>query len=125
MTPEELAAYREWVRISNFESNTWPPMGLSHIDQQAAQIAELETRIDLLQNELFEMLKGKDAQEVISELMTRIDNQTVRISELEVDLEEERYNSEAFMDEISRLVLYNVDLENHIKTLKKIAKEGR
>lgn len=46
MTPEELAAYREWVRISNFESNTWPQMGLSHIDQQAARIAELEADLE-------------------------------------------------------------------------------
>ena len=49
MTPEELAAYREWVRISNFESNTWPQMGLSHIDQQAARIAELEAQVAALQ----------------------------------------------------------------------------
>ena len=48
MTPEELAAYREWVRISNFESNTWPQMGLSHIDQQAARIAELEAQVAAL-----------------------------------------------------------------------------
>ena len=48
MTPEELAAYREWVRISNFESNTWQQMGLSHIDQQAARIAELEAQVAAL-----------------------------------------------------------------------------
>ena len=48
MTPEELAAYREWVRISNFESNTWPQMGLSHIDQQAARIAELGAQVAAL-----------------------------------------------------------------------------
>lgn len=41
-------------------------------EEQAARIAELETRVDLLQNELFEVRKGKDAQEVISELMARI-----------------------------------------------------
>ena len=83
MTPEELAAYREWVRISNFESNTWPQMGLSHIDQQAARIAELEA-----------------------------------------DLEKEEHNSEAFMDKIGEQACYIVDLENQIKTLKKIAVEG-
>lgn len=42
MTPEELAAYREWVRIMEFKRNSWPCMALDHIDQQAARIAELE-----------------------------------------------------------------------------------
>lgn len=42
MTPEELAAYREWVRIMEFKHNSWPCMALDHIDQQAARIAELE-----------------------------------------------------------------------------------
>lgn len=55
----------------------------------------------------------------ITELMARIDNQTVRIAELETDLEKEEYNNEAFMDEISRLVLYIVDLESKIADLKK------
>ena len=42
MSPEELAAYREWVRIMEFKRNSWPCMALDHIDQQAARIAELE-----------------------------------------------------------------------------------
>ena len=55
----------------------------------------------------------------------QIDNQIVRISELETDLAQEEHNSEAFMDEISRLVLYIVDLESKIAALKKIAEEER
>jgi hypothetical protein len=43
MTPEELAAYREWVRIMEFKHNSWPCMALDHIDQQAARIAELDS----------------------------------------------------------------------------------
>ena len=42
MTPEELAAYREWVRIMEFKRNSWPCMALDHIDQQAARMM-LET----------------------------------------------------------------------------------
>ncbi len=55
------------------------------------------------------------------ELKTQIDNQTVRIAELETDLAQEVYNSEAFMNEISKLVRYIVDLETQVKALKKIA----
>jgi hypothetical protein len=42
MSPEELA---EWIRISKFASNSWPCMALDHIDQQAAQIAELDDAV--------------------------------------------------------------------------------
>ena len=42
MSPEEITAYREWVRIMEFKRNSWPCMALDHIDQQAARIAELE-----------------------------------------------------------------------------------
>ena len=44
MTPEELAAYREWLRIMEFKDNEWPCMALIHIDQQAALIIELAKR---------------------------------------------------------------------------------
>ena len=46
---------------------------LAHIDSQAAQIKQLEDHNDLLQNELFELRKGKDAQEAISDLMAQIE----------------------------------------------------
>ena len=48
MTPEELAAYREWLRIMEFKDNAWPCMALTHIDQQAARIAELEAQVAAL-----------------------------------------------------------------------------
>lgn len=59
---------------------------MSIIDQQSIQIIELQTQVDLLHNEVFELRKGKDSQEVISELMARIDVQTNRIAELEAQV---------------------------------------
>ena len=47
MTPEELAAYREWVRIMEFKRNSWPCMALDHIDQQAARIKELDDAVSI------------------------------------------------------------------------------
>jgi hypothetical protein len=48
ITPEELVAYREWVRIMEFKDNAWPCMALTHIDQQAARIAELAAQVTAL-----------------------------------------------------------------------------
>ena len=48
ITPEELVAYREWVRIMKFKDNAWPCMALTHIDQQAARIAELAAQVTAL-----------------------------------------------------------------------------
>lgn len=59
---------------------------MSIIDQQSIQIIELQTQVDLLHNEVFELRKGKDSQEVISELMARIDVQADRIAELEAQV---------------------------------------
>jgi hypothetical protein len=41
-------------------------------EEQTAMIAELETQIDLLQNEIFELRKGKDSQKDISDLMAQV-----------------------------------------------------
>ena len=61
MSPEELVAYREWVRIMEFKRNSWPCMALDHIDQQAAQIKELDDAVsDTLENitKLFETVNA-------------------------------------------------------------------
>lgn len=42
------------------------------IVNQSKRIAELEAQVDLLQNEIFELRKGKDSQKVISELMAQV-----------------------------------------------------
>jgi hypothetical protein len=42
---------------------------IMNYEEQTTRIAGLETQIDLLQNEIFELRKGKDSQKVISELM--------------------------------------------------------
>lgn len=52
MTPEELAAYREWLRIMEFKDNAWPCMALTHIDQQAADIERLHLVIDSCHEDL-------------------------------------------------------------------------
>ena len=41
-------------------------------EEQTARIAGLETQIDLLQNEIFELRKGKDSQKAISDLMDQV-----------------------------------------------------
>lgn len=41
-------------------------------EEQTARIAGLETQIDLLQNEIFELHKGKDSQKAISDLMAQV-----------------------------------------------------
>ena len=41
-------------------------------EEQTARIAGLETQIDLLQNEIFELRKGKDSQKAISDLMAQV-----------------------------------------------------
>ena len=41
-------------------------------EEQTTRIAGLETQIDLLQNEIFELRKSKDSQKVISELMAQV-----------------------------------------------------
>ena len=45
---------------------------IMNYEEQTARIAGLETQIDLLQNEIFELRKGKDSQKVISELMAQV-----------------------------------------------------
>jgi len=41
-------------------------------EEQTTRIAGLETQIDLLQNEIFELRKGKDSQKAISDLMAQV-----------------------------------------------------
>ena len=41
-------------------------------EEQTPRIAELETQTDLLQNEIFELRKGKDSQKAISDLMAQV-----------------------------------------------------
>ena len=45
---------------------------IMNYEEQITRIAGLETQIDLLQNEIFELRKGKDSQKVISELMAQV-----------------------------------------------------
>jgi len=45
---------------------------IMNYEEQTTRIAGLETQIDLLQNEIFELRKGKDSQKVISELMAQV-----------------------------------------------------
>ena len=52
MTPEELATYREWVRIMEFKHNSWPCMALDpENDTLKTRIAELEATVAALKEE--------------------------------------------------------------------------
>ena len=95
MSPEELAAYREWIRISKFASNSWPCMALDHIDQQAAQIAELDDAVSGPLENITKMLETVNAE-----------NQTLK-------------------SQISDLEKRNADLEARVAALKEIAGEER
>ena len=72
MSPEELVEIRKNLRPNGPYSYPIPEL-VAHIDFQAAQIKQLDDHNDLLQNELFELRKGKDAQEAISDLMAQIE----------------------------------------------------
>ena len=87
MSPEELAAYREWIRISKFASNSWPCMALDHIDQQATQIAELDDAVSGPLENIAKMLETVNADTMFAGVIQtwKTENQTLKsqISDLE------------------------------------------
>jgi len=87
MTPEELAAYREWVRIMEFKRNSWPCMALDHIDQQAARIAELVGAVSGPLENIAKMLETVNEDMIFSGIIqtwkTENDTLKTRITELE------------------------------------------
>ena len=91
MTPEELAAYREWVRIMEFKRNSWPCMALDHIDQQAARIAELDDAVSGPLENITKMLETVNEDMIFSGIIQTWKNENdtlkTRIAELEKDLE--------------------------------------
>ena len=80
MTPEELAAYREWVRIMEFKRNSWPCMALDHIDQQAARIAELDGAVSGPLENIAKMLETVNADMIFAGVIQtwKNENQTLR-----------------------------------------------
>ena len=87
MTPEELAAYREWVRIMEFNRNSWPCMALDHIDQQAARIAELDDAVSGPLENIAKMLETVNEDTIFSGIIQTWKNENdtlkTRIAELE------------------------------------------
>ena len=87
MSPEELAAYREWVRIMEFKRNSWPCMALDHIDQQAARIAELDGAVSGPLENIAKMLETVNEDMIFSGIIQtwKTENQTLKsqISDLE------------------------------------------
>ena len=108
MTPEELAAYREWIRISKFASNSWPCMALDHIDQQAAQIAELDDAVSGPLENITKLLETVNADTIFAGVIQiwKTENQTLK-------------------SQISDLEKRNADLEAQVAVLKKIAEDER
>jgi len=80
MSPEELAAYREWIRISKFASNSWPCMALDHIDQQATQIAELDDAVSGPLENIAKMLETVNADTMFAGVIQtwKTENQTLK-----------------------------------------------
>ena len=108
MTPEELATYREWVRIMEFKRNSWPCMALDHIDQQAARIAELDGAVSGPLENIAKMLETVNADMIFFGIIQtwKTENQTLKL-------------------QISDLEKRNADLEAQVVALKEIAVEGR
>ena len=108
MTPEELATYREWVRIMEFKRNSWPCMALDHIDQQAAQIKELDDAVSGPLENITKMLETVNADTIFAGVIQiwKTENQTLR-------------------SQISDLEKRNADLEAQVAALKKIAEDER
>ena len=108
MTPEELAAYREWVRIMEFKRNSWPCMALDHIDQQAARIAELDDAVSGPLENIAEMLETVNADMIFAGIIQTWKNENMTLR-----------------SQISDLEKRNADLEAQIAALKKIAEDER
>ncbi|MFA5408011.1 MAG: hypothetical protein WC343_04490 [Bacilli bacterium] len=91
MSPEEITAYREWVRIMEFKDNAWPYMALAHIDQQAALIKELDDAVSGPLENIAKMLETVNADTIFSGIIQTWKNENgtlkTRIAELEKDLE--------------------------------------
>ena len=87
MTPEELAAYREWVRIMEFKRNSWPCMALDHIDQQAARIAELDGAVSGPLENITKMFETVNEDTIFAGIIQTWKNENdtlkTRIAELE------------------------------------------
>ena len=94
MTPEELAAYREWVRIMEFKRNSWPCMALDHIDQQAARIAELDGAVSGPLENITKMLETVNVDMIFAGVIQtwKNENQTLQsqVAALKKIAEDER-----------------------------------
>ena len=108
MSPEELAAYREWIRISKFASNSWPCMALDHIDQQAAQIAELDDAVSGPLENITKMLETVNADTIFAGIVRTWKNENLTLKSQITDMEKR-----------------NADLEARVAALKEIAGEER
>jgi len=90
MTPEELAAYREWLRIMEFKDNAWPCMALTHIDQQATLIKELDDAVSGPLENIAKMLETVNVDTIFSGIIQTWKNENgtlkTRITELEAQV---------------------------------------
>ena len=90
MTPEELAAYREWLRIMEFKDNAWPCMALTHIDQQATLIKELDDAVSGPLENIAKMLETVNEDMIFSGIIQTWKNENntlkTRITELEAQV---------------------------------------
>ena len=95
MSPEELAAYREWVRIMEFKRNSWPCMALDHIDQQAARIAELDGAVSGPLENIAKMLETVNAATIFAGVIQTWKNENMTLRSQISDLEKRNADLEA------------------------------
>lgn len=121
MTPEELAAYREWLRIMEFKDNAWPCMALTHIDQQATLIKELDDAVSGPLENIAKMLETVNVDTIFSGIIQTWKNENgtlkTRITELEAQVaalkkiaEEER----AYIYSLN--VIESMGVDEHMRT---------
>lgn len=134
MTPEELAAYREWVRIMEFKRNSWPCMALDHIDQQAARIKELDDAVSGPLENIAKMLETVNEDMIFSGIIQTWKNENLTLKSQITDMEKRNADLEArigheqvvtMQDREAQLQRYIRELEAQVTTLKEIAEDER
>ena len=123
MTPEELAAYREWVRIMEFKHNSWPCMALDHIDQQAARIKELDGAVSGPLENIAKMLETVNEDMIFSGIIQtwKNENQTLQsqVAALKKIAEDER----AYILSVNVMESTGVDEFHRVEARRQLAEE--
>lgn len=121
MSPEELAAYREWVRIMEFKRNSWPCMALDHIDQQAARIAELDGAVSGPLENIAKMLETVNADTTLAGVIQTWKNENQTLKSRIADLDKRNADLEARLgrSQVATMQDREAQLQGYIRELEK------